>query len=150
MIFGAFLMAQQYKELTCSAADVRDMGSIPGLGRAPREGMATHSSILAWRIPWIEEPGRLQSMGLQKVRHDWSDLACIHIALKKQNHLPQFSLVSWVVVTSMDSGIKVPGPDFWLSLASYSHAGEIYFFCIPSWFICKPGVIMVLTFLHWL
>ena len=32
--------------------------------------MATHSSILAWRIPWTEEPGRLQSMGLQRVRHD--------------------------------------------------------------------------------
>ena len=34
------------------------------------EGMATHSSILAWRIPWTEEPGRLQSAELQKVRHD--------------------------------------------------------------------------------
>ena len=34
------------------------------------KGMATHSSILAWRISWTEEPGRLQSMGLQKVRHD--------------------------------------------------------------------------------
>ena len=34
------------------------------------EGMATHSSILAWRIPWTEEPGRLESMGLQTVRHD--------------------------------------------------------------------------------
>ena len=34
------------------------------------EGMATHSSILAWRIPWAEEPGRLQSMGSQRVRHD--------------------------------------------------------------------------------
>jgi len=34
------------------------------------EGMATHSSILAWRIPWTEEPGGLQSMGLQGVRHD--------------------------------------------------------------------------------
>ena len=33
-------------------------------------GMATHSSILAWKIPWTEEPGRLQSMGLQRVRHD--------------------------------------------------------------------------------
>ena len=32
--------------------------------------MATHSSILAWKIPWMEEPGRLQSMGLQRVRHD--------------------------------------------------------------------------------
>ena len=34
------------------------------------EGMATHSSILAWRIPWIEEPGGLQSMGSQRGRHD--------------------------------------------------------------------------------
>ena len=44
--------------------------------------MATHSSILAWRIPWTEEPGRLQSMGSQRVRHDWSDLArtpCVYI-----------------------------------------------------------------------
>ena len=36
-----------------------------GGGRFPEEGMATHSSVLAWRIPWTEEPGRLQSMGLQ-------------------------------------------------------------------------------------
>ena len=34
------------------------------------KGMATHSSILAWKIPWTEEPGRLQSLGLQRVRHD--------------------------------------------------------------------------------
>ena len=37
---------------------------------ALEEGMATHSSILAWRIPWTEEPGRLPSMGLQRVKHD--------------------------------------------------------------------------------
>ena len=37
--------------------------------------MATHSSILAWRIPWTEEPGGLQSTGSQRVGHDWSDLA---------------------------------------------------------------------------
>ena len=35
-----------------------------------KKGMATHSSILAWRIPWTEEPSRLESMGLQRVRHD--------------------------------------------------------------------------------
>ena len=39
------------------------------------EGMETHSSILAWRIPWTEEPGRLQSIGSQRVRHNWTDLA---------------------------------------------------------------------------
>ena len=36
----------------------------------PEKGMATYSSILAWRIPWTKEPGRLQSMGLQRVGHD--------------------------------------------------------------------------------
>ena len=41
-------------------------GSIPGLRRSPEKEMATHSSILAWRIPWTEEPGRLQSMGSRK------------------------------------------------------------------------------------
>ena len=46
-----------------------------------KKGMATHSSILAWRIPRTEEPGGLQSIGSQRVRHDWNDLACTH-ALK--------------------------------------------------------------------
>ena len=41
--------------------------------------MATHSSILAWKIPWTEEPGGLQSIGLQGVGYDWSNLACIRI-----------------------------------------------------------------------
>ena len=39
------------------------------------ERMATHCSILAWRIPWTEDPGRLQSIGSQRVGHDWSNLA---------------------------------------------------------------------------
>ena len=37
------------------------------------KGMATHSSVLAWRIPWTEEPGGLQSVGWQRVKHDWND-----------------------------------------------------------------------------
>ena len=36
------------------------------------KGIATHSSIVAWKIPWTEEPGGLQSMGLQRVGHDWA------------------------------------------------------------------------------
>ena len=43
---------------------------IPGLGD-PQEEMATHSSITAWRIPWTEELGRLQSVGYQRVGHDY-------------------------------------------------------------------------------
>ena len=40
--------------------------------------MKTHSSILAWEIPWTEEPGGLQSMGSQRIEHDWSDLEGTH------------------------------------------------------------------------
>ena len=43
------------------------------------EGMSTHSSILAWRIPRTEEPGGLRSIGSQRVRHNWSDLAHMYI-----------------------------------------------------------------------
>ena len=53
-----------------NAGDVRDVGLIPRLGRFPEEGMATHSSVLAWRIPWTEEPGGLQSIGSQRVGHN--------------------------------------------------------------------------------
>jgi len=42
------------------------------------EGIATHSSVLAWRIPWTEEPGGLQSLASQRVRHDWSHWALMH------------------------------------------------------------------------
>ena len=53
-----------------SAYNVGDLGSIPGSGRFPREGHGNHSSTLAWRIPWVEEPGGLKSMGSQRVGHD--------------------------------------------------------------------------------
>ena len=46
-----------------SSCNSGDLGLIPGSGRSLEKGMATHSSILAWRIPWKEETGRLQSMG---------------------------------------------------------------------------------------
>ena len=58
------------KKLHAKAGDVRDMGSIPGSGKPLEKGMATHSSTLAWRIPWTVEPGGLQSRGSQRVGHD--------------------------------------------------------------------------------
>ena len=48
--------------------------------------MATHSSVLAWRIPGMGEPGGLQSMGLHRVGHDWSDLAAAAAAVDKQKY----------------------------------------------------------------
>ena len=53
-----------------SACDAGDTGSIPGSGSPLEKGMATHSSILAWRISGTEEPGGLQSIGLQRVGLD--------------------------------------------------------------------------------
>ena len=64
------------KELLREAMSVSLLGSchrptaLSSLGTAAKKEMATHSSILAWRIPWTEEPGRLQSIGLPSVGHD--------------------------------------------------------------------------------
>ena len=58
------------KNLPANAGDTRDVGLIPGSGRLPGGGHGNHSSTLAWRIPWTEEPGRLQFIGLQRTGHD--------------------------------------------------------------------------------
>ena len=52
------------KNPSAKAGDIRDLGSIPRCEDPLEEGMATHSSILAWRISWTEEPGGLQPIGL--------------------------------------------------------------------------------------
>jgi len=59
MICRASLIVQALKKSACNAGDTGDSGSIPGSGRPLEEAMATHSSVLAWRIPWTEEPGGL-------------------------------------------------------------------------------------------
>ena len=88
-----FLGGSDSKESACNAGD---LGSIPGLGRSPGEGMATHFSIVAWRIPWTEEPGGLQSMGLQSQTR-LSDFQkkkkkalnqCVFRKLAVSNHIP--------------------------------------------------------------
>ena len=57
------------KESACNAGDT-DLGSVPRSENPLEESMATHSSILAWKIPWTEKHGRLQSMELQRVGHN--------------------------------------------------------------------------------
>ena len=54
-------------------ANAGDMVSVPGSGRSPEGGIATHSSFLAWEISWTEKPGRLQSMGSTKRQTQLSD-----------------------------------------------------------------------------
>ena len=75
---GIFWAAQVVRNPLVNAGDRRDEGSILGREDPLQEEMATHSSITVWRISWTNEPGGLQSIGLQRVRRDWSDLARTH------------------------------------------------------------------------
>ena len=59
-------------------------------GASSGEGMTTHCNILAWEIPWTEEPGGLQAMGLQRVRHDWATecaCSCLHACVRAHTHI---------------------------------------------------------------
>ena len=68
-IFWASLVAQMVKNLPAMQdAQFRSLSGEDTL----EKGMSTHSNILTWRIPWTEKPGGLQSMGLQRVRHNWA------------------------------------------------------------------------------
>ena len=62
------------------------------------KGIGTHSSILAWRIPWTEEPGRLQSMGSQRIGHDWSTNTCTSLSKCKKSFFSTYSKTdsSWI------------------------------------------------------
>ena len=74
------------KESACNAGDP---GLIPGLEDPVEKGMATHSSILAWRIPWTEETGGLQSMGSHRIRHDWACM-CTYTLLFKLGYRREY------------------------------------------------------------
>ena len=77
--WATFTFTSVVKNLPANAGDIRDLGDpIYGQGRSPGGG---HSCALAWRIPWTEEPGRLQSIGLQRVGHNWSELAHTHMLI---------------------------------------------------------------------
>ena len=66
------------KESACQCRRHKSCSFDPWIGKIPWSGMAAHYSVLAWSIPWTEEPGRPQCVGSQRVGHDWSDLACTH------------------------------------------------------------------------
>ena len=105
MNFGGF----SGKEPTCQGR--RHEMQVWCLGQEDllEEGMATYSNILAWRIPWWEEPGGLQPIGLQRVRHDWSDWAwCIF----KYKLLPQVFLSLYSHLIRGALGISNPHMNF--------------------------------------
>ena len=85
LVLTSSLVAQMVKRLpTMWETRVQSLGWEDLLEKE----MATHSSTLAWKIPWTEEPGRLQSMGLQRVGHDWAtslSLYCMYILQSHSN-----------------------------------------------------------------
>ena len=77
-VYLSFLVAQTVKNLPAMQKT-----QVPGSERSLEKEMATHSSILAWRIPWTEEPGGLQFIGSQRVRQDWviNTHTCVYICV---------------------------------------------------------------------
>jgi len=82
------------------------------------EGMATHSSILVWRIPWTEEPGGLQAMGLQRVRHDWVTNTRISVRTRKSSQ--DSLLLLWCNCPATHSSLCV----YWESRYNFSSVSQ--------------------------
>ena len=79
------------KNPLANAVRHKRLGFNTWIGKIPlEEGTAIHSSILAWRIPWTEEPDVLWSMGSQRVGHNCGDLACTHLPQRSGDKGPVF------------------------------------------------------------
>ena len=126
--------------------DIRNPGLIPGSGRSPGGGMATQSSILSWRIPQTEEPGGLQSMVSQRVRHDRSDLAQHTAALSSNARGPFYSYQDiafplgesrpwWCQSISPGSLVDTPGAIFKGSVSLCNREPGGVQFCHQSYLI---------------
>ena len=99
--------------LPANAEEAKVAGLIPGAGRPLEEGTATHSSILAWRIPWTEEPGGLQSRGSQRVGHDLAT---------KHAHTLRYKTSKWLSFLQRNSADKATfKAGGWESWAPRSH-----------------------------
>ena len=91
--------------------------------------MATHSSILAWRIPWTEEHGGLQSIGSQRIGHDWSYLACMHVHF--------YILILYFKVNVKLANLQHFNIEFISDIQVFRYFGSEYRFGI-SWDTKKP------------
>ena len=74
VIYRFLIIMSQCRLISCNmyTTSVEDVDNEDGYACVTEKAMATHSSNLAWKIPWTEEPGGLQSMGLQRVGHNWT------------------------------------------------------------------------------
>ena len=156
---SSFPGGSMVKNLPSQARDAGDSGSIPGSGRGipSEEEMATHSRILAWKIPWTEEPHGLLSMGLQKVKHDWatehahtglrccSELGLLYLRCKGLV-VPQLVGSSctrdWTQVLILAGGFLITGPREkslnvgWWALELVPCLGYCKQCCCAPWGVC--------------
>ena len=138
---GTSLVAQTVKNLLAvQETQVWFLG-----GEDPLEkGMATYSSILAWRIPWTEESVRLQSVGSQRVRHDWATNTLTH--LPPLNFLPCTSKVNKIIsiysfILFVDSNMKQRNLATWYNEVKLLHVKYLIY--------CFMKVILVHYLLSW-
>ena len=102
LLFNSILL---YKGFPCGSAgkestsNAGDLSSIPGLGRSLEQGKATHSSILAWRIPWT-----VKSMGSQRVEHDWATFTFHSFLL---THSDEISIPSYLSINGKNPGLEL-------------------------------------------
>ena len=99
----------------------------------PEKAMAPHSSTLAWKIPWVEEPGRLQSMGSLRVGHDWVTSFTFHSHALEKEMVPHFSILAWRIPGTGEPGglpsmgSRRVGQD-WSDLAAAAYLLPIFLF----------------------
>ena len=111
----------------------------PGQEDPLEEGMATHSNTPAWRIPWTEEPGGLQSIGSQGIRQDWSDWACIH-PHEYKNFYMSIILTLFLIVKKWKQS-KCQSTDDYINIVCYIHTKDYYspIKAMKYWFMLQYG-----------
>ena len=101
------------KNPSANGGDIRDAGSIPGLGRSPGGGHGNCSSILAWRIPWTQKPRGLQHIGSWRVEHDWSELvhgtqAIRLVVICYNSNMKWIQILSEMFFTMLTRSLSIP------------------------------------------
>ena len=119
---------------------VKHAGSIPGLGRSPGEGHGNPLQYACRRIPWTEESGRLQSIGLHRVRRDGSNLACMNT----WNHIARVLWI-WLLLFHCKTMRFIHAVA--LAVVCYFHCTVIFHCMNILWFICPFSYWWISTFL---
>ena len=131
LIFCYTLVAQMVKRLpTMQETQVQSLGQEDLLEKE----MATHSSILAWKIPWTEEPGRLQSMGSQRVRHDWA--TSLHLILLFRFFFFLSHIIQFPRKTNLPCISIFPSLFLFSFLIEIQGTSSIVCFRYTTWYVC--------------